>query len=115
MKTTHVIGLFTNGHKSDKISNSLMIAGIPQQSFSSQIIDGNVLAVNVSVKDHYESKMVHNIFDFYRVSKIYETDSMNTSDIKSFIAAHSKAEIHESQKIRLRKPHDGINSEVHFG
>lgn len=115
MSTTNVIGLFTNKNKADKISNSLQIAGLAPQSFSAHDVHGENLAMNVLVKDKYERQMVHNIFDFYNSSKVLEAEDLDTSDISNFILAHSKAEIYETPQIRHRKPHEGINSEVHFG
>ena len=115
MKTTHVIGLFVNSQKADKISNSLNIAGFSPESYSQHPIEENVMAINISVKDDFELQMAQNILDFYKPSKIYETDHLIVSDLKNFIHSHSKAEIYETPKIRLRASHNGINSEVHFG
>jgi len=114
MKTTRVIGLFVNAQKADKISNSLEIAGFSPQLFSMHDISENVFAINVFVKDLFEVQMVHNILDFYRPEKIYDVENIGDSDVRSYIRAHSKAEIFESPLIRKRVPHEGINSEVHF-
>jgi len=114
MKTTRVIGLFVNSQKADKISNSLKIAGFSPQSFSMHNISENVFAMNVFVKDHFEVQMARNILDFYRPEKMYDVENLGDSDVRSYIMAHSKAEIFESPVIRKRVPHEGINSEVHF-
>ncbi len=115
MSTTNVIGLFVNKNMIDKISNSLELAGLAPQSFSAHDINEENLAMNVIVKDEYEHQMVHNIFDFYHSLKVFETENLDSSDIANYILAHSRAEIYETPPIRLRKPHEGINSEVHFG
>ena len=115
MKTTHVIGLFVNQQKADKIFNSLSIAKFSPESYSLHQIEENVIAINISVKDDFELQMAQNILDFYKPSKIYETDHLIVSDLKNFIHSHSKAEIYETPKIRLRTPHSGMNSEVNFG
>ena len=114
MKTTNVIGLFVNSQKADKISNSLQIAGISPQSISKHDINDNVFAISVLIKDHFENQMVRNIFDFYNPAKIVDAENMGDTDIRTYILAHSKAEIQESPIIRHRVPHEGINSEVNF-
>lgn len=115
MKTTQVIGLFVNSDRTDKVLNSLVIAGINSESLFSSAIGENVYAVSVFVKDPYEYKMVKNIFSFYKVIKYFVTDYVEAKNIKDFIVSRSRAEIYTSPEIRKRTSGKGISSEVQFG
>lgn len=112
MKTTHVIGLFVNLHKSGRISESLAAAGFIPQAVTVGTVDENVFAVNVSVRDQYELDMVLNIFMFYNAKKIHQADHAPAS-LRNYIRAHSRSQISESMPIRYRAQHHGMDSGAH--
>lgn len=112
MKTTHVIGLFVDHHKSGKISESLAVAGFSPQAITVGTVDENVFAVNVSVRDQYDLDMVLNIYRFYNVKKIQHADYA-PANLKNYIRAHSRSQISESKPIRYRAQHHGMDSGAH--
>ncbi len=72
---------------------------------------------SVEVKDNEQTKATQNIFHQNSVVKTYLFENMNIhqatySNIKKYIDARSKAEIHSSPDVRIKMQHDGINSEV---
>lgn len=115
MKTTHVLALFSNSGKRDKISNSLQIAGFKTDSVDSKIIDQSILAIDVAVKDEFDYQMAYNILEFYLPFKTFEIDNLNRNEIEHTVHSLAKAEIVQAPLIRHRKPHYGITSEVNFG
>lgn len=115
MKTTHVLALYSNSGKREKISNSLQIAGFSADSVDCKIIDQSILAIDVTIHDEYDQQMAHNILDFYLPFKTIEIDNLAKSDIETTVHSLAKAEIVQAPVIRHRKPHYGITSEVNFG
>ncbi|MDR2205236.1 MAG: hypothetical protein LBE36_03650 [Flavobacteriaceae bacterium] len=115
MNSTNLIGLFVGLHKTDKLTNSLEIAGFQSEKIVKYDIDPDVFATSVCICDKYERQMAKNIFDFYKCAKIIETNDTEFDDIRTLIMSHSMAEIVESPEIRHHAHHGGMTSEVRFG
>ena len=75
--------------------------------------------VSVEIKDAEQSQKAHDIFHQNSVLKTYLFENMNIdqasySNVKKYIDARSKAEIHNSPDVKKKPQHTGMDSEVKF-
>lgn len=118
MKTTNVVGLFHGKAKSQKIPNSLVIAGFDADDIIIEENNNDVFLLSVSVRDKSEDQMVHNIFSFYRPYHVYKFnfEISNGEELRRLVEVSAKMEVYQTPEIRHHNHyHEGMNSEVAFG
>ena len=115
-------GLFEHHSDYKKIEADLESSGFENSDYIVYINDGNnhsQYMVSVAVKDNDQIDNAHNIFDQNTVLKTYLFENMNIEqanymNIKRFIDARNKAEIHDSPNVKIKISTTGMDSEVKF-
>lgn len=115
-------GLF--GHHSDykKIEADLENSGFKDSEYIVYLHDDELHSqylVSVVVKDEHQTDSASGIFSENDVLKTYlfenmEIEQANYMNIKRFIDARNKAEIHNSPDVKIKISTAGIDSEVKF-
>lgn len=115
-------GLF--GHHSDykKIEANLENSGFTDSEYIVYLHDDELHSqylISVAVKDYHQTDNASSIFSRNNVLKTYlfeniEIEQANYMNIKKFIDARNKAEIHDSPDIRIKTSTAGMDSEVKF-
>lgn len=115
-------GLF--GHHSDykKLEADLESSGFETSDYIVYLDDNHhnsQYLASVAVTDQSQTENAKNIFSLNSVLKTYLFENMSIdqahySNIKKYIDARSKAEIHDSPEVKIKASSNGIDSEVKF-
>ena len=115
-------GLF--GHHSDykKLEADLESSGFGTSDYIVYLDDthhNSQYMASVAVRDPRQIENAKNIFGSNAVLKTYLFENMSIDqahygNIKKFIDARSKAEIHDSPEVRIKASSNGIDSEEKF-
>lgn len=115
-------GLFEHHSDYKKLEADLENSGFENSDYIVYLDDahhGNQYLASVAVKDTDQVDNARNIFSQNSVLKTYLFENMkieqaNYNNIKSYIDARNKAEIHNSPDVRIKASSSGIDSEVKF-
>lgn len=121
MSFTIYAGLFHGEERAKKIVQSLEISGIKPQQITKHDVsheeNPNAFLVSVNANDKYDRQKTVNIFEFYKVRRIYELDKiLQDEELKKLISAHANRHVLTNFDLKHRSSHhEGITSEVKFG
>ncbi|MBB4805219.1 hypothetical protein HNP38_000491 [Chryseobacterium defluvii] len=115
-------GLF--GHHSDykKLETDLESSGFENSDYIVYLDDNHhnsQYLASVAVKDQSQADNARSVFGLNSVLKTYFIENMSIEqahyhNVKKFIDARSKAEIHDSPEVKIKASSNGIDSEVKF-
>ncbi len=115
-------GLFEHHSDYKKLEADLESSGFENSDYIVYLNDGDnhsQYMVSVAVKDNNQIDDAHDIFNKNTVLKTYHFENMgieqaNYMNIKRFIDARNKAEIHNSPDVRIKGSTNGMDSEIKF-
>jgi hypothetical protein len=114
-------GLFEHHSDYKKLETDLENSGFENSDYIVYLNeeDNHSYIASVSVKDHEYVDIAKNIFTQNSVRKTYLFENMNIQDtsygnLKKYIDARNRAEIHNSPDVRIKGSTTGMDSEVKF-
>jgi len=115
-------GLFAHHSDYKKLEADLENSGFENSDYIVYLNNGSDSAqylASVAVKDNNQTDNARNIFGENSVIKTYLLENMgigqaNYDNIKRFIDARNRAEIHNSLDVKIKASSSGMDSEVKF-
>ena len=114
-------GLFAHHSDYKKLEADLENSGFENSDYIVYLHNGSDTSylASVAVKDNNQTDGVRNIFSQNSVLKTYLLENMgigeaNYDNIKRFIDARNRAEIHNSPDVKIKASSSGMDSEVKF-
>jgi len=115
-------GLFAHHSDYKKLEADLENSGFENSDYIVYLHSGSDTSqylASVVVKDNNQTDGVRNIFNQNSVLKTYLLENMgieeaNYDNIKRFINARNRAEIHNSPDVKIKASSSGMDSEVKF-
>ncbi|KUJ52246.1 hypothetical protein [Chryseobacterium sp. JAH] len=120
---SHILaGLFERHSDYKRLENELETSGFENSDYIVYLTEDHhhsQYMASVEVKDKEQTQKAHDIFHQNSVLKTYLFENMSIGDasynnVKKYIDARSKAEIHTSPDVRKKAQHNGMDSEVKF-
>jgi hypothetical protein len=120
---SHILaGLFERSGDYKRLEYELENSGFDNSDYIVYITEDHhhsQFMASVEIKDHEQSQKAHDIFRQNAVLKTYSFENMEIgqasySNLKKYIDARSKAEIHNSPDVKKKSQHTGMDSEVKF-
>lgn len=115
-------GLFERHSDYKRLENELENSGFENADYIVYLTEDHhhsQFMASVEIKDDEQAKKAHDVFHQNSVLKTYMFENMNISqasynNVKKYIDARSKAEIHNSPDVKKKSQHSGMDSEVKF-
>lgn len=113
-------GLFESHSDYKRLENELETSGFENSDYIVYLTEDHhhsQYMASVEIKNNDQAQRAKDIFHQNSVLKTYLFENMNISqasysNVKKYIDARSKAEIHSSPDVKIKVQHDGITSEV---
>lgn len=120
--TNILAGLFEHHSDYKRLENDLETSGFENSDYIVYLMEGHnhsQYMASVEIKDNDQAETAKNIFNQNSVAKTYLFENMTISqasyaNVKKYIDARSKAEIHNSPDVKKKTQHSGMDSEVKF-
>ncbi|MCU7616155.1 hypothetical protein NZ698_02995 [Chryseobacterium sp. PBS4-4] len=115
-------GLFDRNGDYKRLENELENSGFENSDYIVYLTEDHhhsQFMASVQIKDNDQSQKARDIFYQNSVLKTYLFENMSIteasySNVKKYIDARSKAEIHNSPDVKKKSQHTGMDSEVKF-
>jgi CRISPR/Cas system-associated exonuclease Cas4 (RecB family) len=115
-------GLFERHSDYKRLENELETSGFENSDYIVYLTEDHHQSqymASVEIKDNEQAQKAHHVFHQNSVLKTYIFENMNIgqasySNVKKYIDARSKAEIHNSPDVKKKSQHSGMDSEVKF-
>lgn len=113
-------GIFERHSDYKRLENEVETSGFENSDYIVYLLEDHPHSqymASVQIRDKEQLTAAQNIFHRNSVVKTYLFENMSIeqasySNVKKYIDARCKAEIHSSPDVRIKVQHDGINSEV---